>query len=70
MGIFQGAIGVLRGFATAAAIVLVLWVLGLMTHKGSTGFTAVGFGLADVFVWAIELIKAAFTGLANAAKSL
>lgn len=70
MGIFQGAIGVLRGFLTAAAVVFVLWVLGLVTHKGSNGFTAVGFGLAEVFIWGIELIKAAFTGLASAAKSL
>jgi hypothetical protein len=40
----------------AAAVLLVLFVIGIINNKGTHGMAAVAAGLADCFTWAGQLI--------------
>lgn len=63
--LFSGAIGVVRGFLTFLAVLLVLFIVGVATHKGATGMAAVGDGLAEIAIMFIELLKAGLTALSS-----
>lgn len=67
---FDGFRGVISTFGSIVAVLLIMFVTGIITHKGSTGFTAIGYGIAETLIWVIELLKATFTGLAAAAKKI
>lgn len=40
----------------AAAVLLVLFIIGIVNNKGTHGMAAVAAGLSDCFTWAGELI--------------
>jgi hypothetical protein len=62
---FGGAIGVIRGFLTFLAVLLVLFIIGVATHKGATGMAAVGDGLGAALKAVIELLKGAISALSQ-----
>jgi hypothetical protein len=71
MVIFSGLFKVCYWAGLIGGTLLVLAIIGAVNqHDKLLSMAAVGSGLADVFVWGIELIKALFTGLAKVAKSL
>lgn len=41
----------------AAAVLLVLFVIGTINNKGTHGMAAVGAGLGDCFKWGTELVS-------------
>jgi hypothetical protein len=63
--LFSGAMGVLRGFLTFLAVLLVLFIVGVATHKGATGMAAVGDGLGELLKILIELFTGAIKALSN-----
>lgn len=53
---FDGAKTVFSIASAIAAVLLILWVIGVMTSKGSHGMNAVGAGISEVFSAAGGLI--------------
>lgn len=53
----DGAKSVFSIVSAIAATLLVLWLIGVMTSKGSHGMGAVGAGISEVFKAAGDLIS-------------
>jgi hypothetical protein len=68
--LFSGAFGLIRTILTLVTFVGVMFLVGVTTHKGSNGIAAIGFGIGQTLIWAVELIVAIFKGLSLAVKSL
>ena len=53
----DGAKSVFSGTLAVAAVLVVLWVIGIVNVPGAHGMTAVGDGIAAIFKAVAELIS-------------
>jgi hypothetical protein len=68
--LFSGAFGLIKAIITFVTFVGVMFLVGVTTHKGSSGIAAIGFGIGQTLIWGVDLIVAVFKGLSLAVKSL